>query len=850
MAGEFLCLVSLHHGHHNKTTENFAAVEASSPWKAELLPVDALLDHVLAGKAWVGCQLIGGKRNEASARESNLIVLDIDGDLSLEAFWANSFAARHCLLTYTSCSHDPDGEHRFRALFRCEVHSDADLHRAIYQQVVEALGFAPKDASGEKPERLWYGNDKAEVHFGAGEQLSWDLVERAKDALAAELERRANPQSELVDDGLNFERIAWVLENLLNPSQEGQYEHWASVLNCAAATGSEQVKQAFFIWHAKGFHGTGGKGKPAQRMNSRRYDSAGKKAKPLHILTLVKEQEGEGWWRQLPEHLWYGGGGSVPPPPISLASARSVLDTLPPPTIGGPFSFSEPPCVSFDADAEAAAVPSLVPSPRELERLAKAAQPTVLATSSAAAAKTSEPAELSLDQKLRRLYMLRAHDVLQTGDDLQQVLPHEFASYDRELLGDLLTHPGYCNQPAEVERDLLAIFRQEHSFSFNPRARVKRFILDGRSSQGVTWLIPNFLLAGGEHILYSKGGVGKTILAIHMARALSGDPEVGQFLDSGSFNNHHIWQRNRIVFIGSDMESRAEKQTDAYLKSMHAEGKPFLKQVEWFFEDQDSGTPAWRLCLKDLTQLYELLESEHSKGTPVAAVFVDSMKAVCPDHILVGQQGFKDYVKLVKDVCFKFGAALIWIHHSRADGSGAQGIQRITEGSDANFHMKKDEKTEQYTLEIEKIRGGAKSRTLTFNPFAPGGPRLVNQAAFDSDDDDEASREQMVLDVISEDFKRHRLLTSVSGQQAEKTYPGMKIGQVEDEIHKRFRHQARGLSRRTLERILKDLKEAKRLTGKGSYRLPPHFQPELADQPDLSDLDQDDTEINDLPGWS
>jgi hypothetical protein len=829
-------LVSLHQGHINKTKENFAAVEASCPWSAEQLPVDALLDHVLAGNAWVACQLIGGKRNEASARESNLIVLDIDGDLDLETFWANSFAARHCLLTYTSCSHNPDGEHRFRALFRCEVHEGADLHRAIYQQVVDALGFVPKDSSGAKPERLWYGNTNAEVRFGAGVPLSWDLVERAREELSAELERRNAPQSELVDDGLKFERIAWVLANLLRPSEEGQYEQWASVLNCAAASGSEPIKQAFFIWHEKGFHGTGKPGKPAQRMNSRRYDSAGKKAEPGHILKLIKQQEGEGWWRQLPEHLWFGGGESSVKPPTILMRARSADDIAP---AGGTLSFSQGP---------AAAVPSVVPSPVELEKLA--ARASIMQTSAkTAAAKTSEPAELTLDQKLRRLYYLRAHDVLPTGDDLQQVLPHEFASLDRELLGDLLTHPGYCRQPAEVERDLLTIFRQEHSFSFNPRARVKRFILDGRSSQGVTWLIPNFLLAGGEHILYSKGGVGKTILAIHMARALSGDPEIGQFLDSGSFSNHHIWQRNRIVFIGSDMESRAEKQTDAYLKSMHAEGKPFLKQVEWFFEDQDAGTPAWKLCLKDLTQLYELLESEHSKGTPVAAVFIDSMKAVCPDHILVGQQGFKDYVKLVKDICFKFEAALIWIHHERADGNGAQGIQRITEGSDANFHFKKDEKTNQYTLEIEKIRGGAKSRTITFNPFAPGGPKLANQAAFNSDDDN-TSVETMVIAVLTEDFTRHRLHTSGSSQWVERSYLGMKISEIEAAIQERFRPRAASLHRKTLQRRLAKLVETERLTatGTGIYRLAPLFRPKLVEQPGL-DLHEASADV-DVPGWS
>jgi hypothetical protein len=441
--------------------------------------------------------------------------------------------------------------------------------------------------------------------------------------------------------------------------------------------------------------------------------------------------------------------------------------------------------------------------------------------------------------------MLRAHGVLQTGDDLQEVPEHQRACVDRELLGEVLSHTGYCNQPSEVERDLLALFRSEQGLRDNSYGEVRGRKLTGKNLKRPQWLIPNFLIAGGEHILYAKAGVGKTTLALHMVRAVTGDPSLDRFLDSGPLNNHHLWQRNPVLFIGTDMFASAEEMTVKYLEDFDLLGRDFLEQVDWWFEDEDS--PAWLLTLKDLTKLYRYLESHHHNGAPVSAVFIDSMKAVCPDHLLVGQQGFKDYIKLIKMICKRFSATLIWVHHSRADGTGAQGITRITEGSDANLHLKRDDKTKQLTLEIEKLRGG-KSRTLYINPFKPEPQLLPNPEEHPDEDDLEDRKAQLVLEVLAEHFKQHRILnTGSSAEFIERSYVGMKIGEIEDGLRSRFRGQAAGLSRSTLKRLLSELKEKGRIAGKGSYRLPPHFQLDMPDQGDL--LDDEASEAPDLPGW-
>ena len=162
--------VSLHHGFHNKPpSDQFGRINNGSPWIPIEIDALALADHISKGKAWIACKLAtaSSTRNEESAGEWNLIVLDIDGDMPLEQFWANPFVARHCLFSYTTPSHqkvtekNPEALDRFRAIFHCgSTLSGIELHRQLYALLIERSGLKLKDNCGDKPERLWYGYDQ------------------------------------------------------------------------------------------------------------------------------------------------------------------------------------------------------------------------------------------------------------------------------------------------------------------------------------------------------------------------------------------------------------------------------------------------------------------------------------------------------------------------------------------------------------------------------------------------------------------------------------------------------------------------------------------------------------------
>ena len=761
-----VALVSLHHGHHNKTpNDQFGLVESAHPWLPQEISADDLIDHISHGKAWVACLLRHGKRDIDSAGEWNLIVLDIDGDLSYEEFWKISFVQRHCLFSYTTPSHQKPGDDgqppqdRFRAVFSCGEQrlSGEQLHIELYGLVLERCGLELKDDCGEKPERLWYGNSETDYRFGEGVHLSWELIEDAKTAAAqAEVKLQENRQVvNLQSDGKDEQRAIAVLDlNLIAPSQEGEYDYWQKVLNAAAAFGSDAMYQAFMAWTYRGFHGTGRRGKPPQRVSARRWQKAGGKSALGTLFKMAKEQQGEGWWRLLPDDLHYP--KTAPRRPVTILSVLS-------PTTGAPlgdgfYTPDQPAVVEPEGDAlerEAAApeVDNPVDNPAaevdepgtEDENPFKDAKPsdvykvphrpgTVISflvqkmEEGFPKDDTSRDGETEgIEVLLARLYVLRT-----TGKgwhhagSLKLFTPQEQIAEDRKMLGRLLSCRGFLNSAAEVERDLLLRFRQDHGLKMPKIRKAGQVMIDGTGEDVVDWLVPNWVISEGSHIIYSKAGVGKTIFSIHLLRALTGDPAMTTFLDSGPLNNRHLWKRSRTLYIASDMAEAAVAMTNTYIQKLGLAGREFFQQVDWWVQDPKTGGSKWQATLPHLAELITALQRQAETGEPYTAVVIDSMKSICPPGLRVGDQAFSEYLQLITEICNREGAALIWIHHSAKDGNGMQGVQAISENASAIYRLSRENDSSSIIqLAVEKQRGGGRSRELHVDLFCAGAPRLV-----------------------------------------------------------------------------------------------------------------------------
>lgn len=278
----------------NKTDPN----KATEGWKHHDVPLSWLENWVTQGYGWCACWFIDRYRKEENTcwkAGTNLVVLDIDGDTTLEKFWATNAAKNWCAATYTSTSHS-ENEHRFRALFPLEknLHTLAE-HKGAYQLIIDQLlpdlGLEKlADNCGRKPERLWYGNSNAVFQYNENTEAAvpvWLL-----EGIAAE--EPSFEQTEVTEE--DTKRCQWVLRHLLRPSEDGEYESYYLPVTAACKKVGREIFDDWVDWVLRGHHGE----KPS---NSRIGKWKGlTKGSPLTLYKLAKEQDPE-WYSKLPAEL-------------------------------------------------------------------------------------------------------------------------------------------------------------------------------------------------------------------------------------------------------------------------------------------------------------------------------------------------------------------------------------------------------------------------------------------------------------------------------------------------------------------------------------------------------------------
>ena len=273
-------------------------------WKNVFVEAEWLMKWVAAGYGWCATHFHDRYRKADNAAGSNLIVIDFDGDTTLDAFWATTTAKEWCLATYTSASHT-EQEHRFRALFALEKDLDTTAqHRGAYwlivNRLIAELGLEElKDNCGQKPERLWYGNTNSSAQINYGALVPAFLLEDIDYE-----EQQEYVASDCSD--VDIRRCQWLLQHFLRPSDDGEYESYYVPVMAACAGIGTVVFDHWVTWVLKGHHGD----KPENIMPFK-WRGLGKYAGHTKLYSLAKKQD-PNWTSQLPDDLRFGAvGGAV-----------------------------------------------------------------------------------------------------------------------------------------------------------------------------------------------------------------------------------------------------------------------------------------------------------------------------------------------------------------------------------------------------------------------------------------------------------------------------------------------------------------------------------------------------------
>ena len=95
--------IAVNKGCKNKTNPQKVAKDWSNIYE----DITWLLGWVQAGFGWTATHFVDRYRKAENACGSNMIVIDFDGDTTLDAFWESQTAKDWCIATYTSSSHTP-----------------------------------------------------------------------------------------------------------------------------------------------------------------------------------------------------------------------------------------------------------------------------------------------------------------------------------------------------------------------------------------------------------------------------------------------------------------------------------------------------------------------------------------------------------------------------------------------------------------------------------------------------------------------------------------------------------------------------------------------------------------------
>jgi hypothetical protein len=289
---------------HKKCQNKQNPEKVAKGWSNIYEQLEWLMSWVQHGYGWCATHFVDKHRKSDNTCGSNLVVIDIDGDVTLEKFWATNTAKQWCAATYTSSSHTED-QHRFRALFPLEIELETiNQHRGAYWLVVNNLLAELEiesltDNCGQKPERLWYGNTNAEIKYNEGVFIpefllkDIDYEDRAVDFVASDVSE------------LDIKRCKWLLQNFLRPSEDGEYESYYVPVMAACAGIGKEMFDVWVEWVLKGHHG-----EKEENIRPFKWKGLGQYAGHTTIYSLAKRQTAN-WTHSLPEDLRFGAVGAA-----------------------------------------------------------------------------------------------------------------------------------------------------------------------------------------------------------------------------------------------------------------------------------------------------------------------------------------------------------------------------------------------------------------------------------------------------------------------------------------------------------------------------------------------------------
>lgn len=190
----------------------------------EKVPFDQL--HVVTqapGIHWCNHQFAKGHRAEENVLSGfNMVVIDVDGGTSLDT--CHELMKEYKFLTYTTKSHNPHGEHRFRLILplNYNLNLDGAEYKEFMNGVLKWLPFTSDETANQRAKK-WESFDGGSFHYNEGDLL--DALTFIPKTTRNEQYRQQNQELESLD---NLER--WFAQRMPEGNRNNNMLRFAMAL--------------------------------------------------------------------------------------------------------------------------------------------------------------------------------------------------------------------------------------------------------------------------------------------------------------------------------------------------------------------------------------------------------------------------------------------------------------------------------------------------------------------------------------------------------------------------------------------------------------------------------------------
>ena len=269
----------------------------------------------------------------------------------------------------------------------------------------------------------------------------------------------------------------------------------------------------------------------------------------------------------------------------------------------------------------------------------------------------------------------------------------------------------------DVDLRLIEMISAKHGYSLSLENETERVgqTFSGETAKKIPELIPGIVNYGSDCVMIGSPGSGKTTKAAVMSDCVTSGEHLAT--STGPIRN-----TGKALYIATDGGNDALNILESYCVEAGVDVCKHRDEGTWIISaaDTEKGLPSWVFSVRDIEWLIRELETHSKTDTPIRLVVIDTLIAVLEGAGInpgIGPVGA--CMRLMHEIGNRYGASIVWLHHTTKDGAMVAGHADITRNASSVLYLTRTDKLDEEGKEItelfvDKHRGAKEKRKEHF----------------------------------------------------------------------------------------------------------------------------------------